>query len=114
VQPALSSGQHDDRTLAYAVLDAGTDSLPASLVLWHLERFFAISVLKGADLPSSPSAWHQLNALQRLAAAGAMLPLLAFDGAAETLRGQLARSRDRPPSLRAALGGHDDERVASG
>ena len=114
VQPALSAGQHDDRTLAYAVLDAGTDSLPASLVLWHLERFFAISVLKGADLPSSPSAWHQLNALQRLAAAGAMLPLLAFDGAAETLRAQLARSRDRPPSLRAALGGHDDERVASG
>ena len=114
VQPALSADQQDDRTLAYAVLDAGTDRLPASLVLWHLERFFAISVLKGADLQSSPSAWQQVRTLQRLAAAGTTLPLLDFSAAADTLRAQLTRSHDRPPSLRAALGGHGDERAATG
>jgi hypothetical protein len=111
VQPALSVGQHDDRTLAYAVLDAGSDRLPAALVLWHLERFFAISVLKGADLPSSPSAWQQVRALQRLAAAGATLPLLDIGTAVDTLRAQLNRSHGRPTSLQAALGGHGDESV---
>ena len=109
VQPALSAGQQDDRTLAYAVLDAGADRLPAPLVLWHLERFFAISVLKGADLPSSPSASQQVRALQRLAAANGTLPLLNFGAAADALRAQLNRSHDRPPSLQAALGGHGDE-----
>lgn len=105
VQPALSAGQQDDCTLAYSVLDAGADRLPAALVLWHLERFFAISVLKGADLPSSPSAWQQVRALQGLAAAGATLPLLDFGAAIETLRAQLAQPHDRPLSLREALGG---------
>ncbi len=104
VQPALSAGQQDDRTLAYAVLDARTDRLPASLVLWHLERFFAISVLKGADLPSSPSAWQQVCALQRRAADATLL-LLAFDGATEALRARLDRASDRPSSLQAALRG---------
>jgi GNAT superfamily N-acetyltransferase len=114
VQPALSAGQHDDRTLAYSALDAGADRLPAALVAWHLERFFAISVLKGADLQSSPSASQQLHALQRLAAAGGTLRLLDISSATDMLRAQLDRSERRPSSLRAALGGDEDDRASNG
>ena len=114
VQPALSATQEDDRTLAYSVLDAGADRLPATLLFWHLERFFAISVLKGADLQSSPSAAQQVHALQQRAAAGGTLRLLDIDGATETLRTLLGRSPGRPTSLQAALGGDGDERASTG
>lgn len=113
VQPALSAEQRDDETLAYAVLDAGVGHLPASLVLHHLERFFAISVLKGAELQSSPSAWQQVRALQRLAATHGALALLDLDRAG-ALRDALSRTKDRPPSLQAALGGQSHERGATG
>ena len=106
VQPALSAEQEDDRTLAYSVLDAGADRLPAALVLWHLERFFAISVLKGADLQSSPSASQQVRALQQQA--GGALRLLDFGAATEALHAQLGRSNDRPSSLQEAVRGHGD------
>jgi len=114
VQPALSAEQQDDRTLAYAVLDAGADRLPSALVCWHLERFFAISVLKGVDMQSSPSASRQVRALQRQAATGASLRLLDFGSASEALRTQLNRASGRPPSLQAALGGDGDERASGG
>jgi hypothetical protein len=114
VQPALSVEQEDDRTLAYSVLDAGAERLPAALVLWHVERFFAISVLKGADMQSSPSAAQQVHALQQRAAAGGTLRLLEFGDSTQTLRAQLSRSNGRPSSLQAALGGDGDERASTG
>jgi len=114
VQPALSADQHDDTTLAYAVLDANARKLPAALVLWHLERFFAISVLKGAALRSSRCASEQVRALERMAASGHALDLLALAVAPEQLRAKLNQSNGRPPSLQAALGGHGDERIPTG
>jgi GNAT superfamily N-acetyltransferase len=105
VQPALSAQQADDTTLALAVLDAGRAQLPAAVVLWHLERFFAISVLKGAALASSASAQAQVQRLQRDAAAQRELNLLELAHAGANLRAQLQRTRDRPATLTAALRG---------
>lgn len=105
VQPALSAEQQDDRTLALGVLDAGTTRLSATLVLWHLERFFAISVLKGAGLASSASALAQVERLRRDAGAGRDVDLLDLAGALERLPAQLQRTRGRPESLPAALRG---------
>lgn len=103
VQPALSADQQDDRTLAYGVLDAGAASVPASLLLWHLERFFAISVLKGSRFESSAAALHQVQRLQEAAAARRDLRLLDLAGAIDGLPAQLRRTTVRPDSLAAAL-----------
>jgi GNAT superfamily N-acetyltransferase len=105
VQPALSAEQKDDTTLALAVLDAAQPRLPAALVHWHLERFFAISVLKGDALKCSASALAQVQQLQRDAAAGHELALLDLAGALATLPEQLHREQGRPDRLTAALRG---------
>jgi hypothetical protein len=105
VQPALSHSQDDDRTLAYAMLDANTRTLPAALLLWHLQRFFAISVLKGARLESNATALDQVQRLQRDAAAQCTLRVLDLAAALEGLPALVQRTRDRPSSLIAALGG---------
>jgi GNAT superfamily N-acetyltransferase len=78
VQPPLSADQEPDTNLVLAVLGWDRPSLPAALLKAHLERFFAISVLKGADPQSMPTANAQIEALDRAARAGeeiALLPL---------------------------------------
>jgi GNAT superfamily N-acetyltransferase len=78
VQPALSQEQEPDPNLVLAVMGCDGASLPAALLKAHLERFFAISVLKGRELNTSPPACDQIAALQRMAKAGKSVALLAM------------------------------------
>jgi len=102
VQPALSAQQRDDATLALAVLDAPSHALPAALLHGHLERFFAISVLKGRPLRGSASAVTQLERL-RVEADGGAIALLDLGACIDALPALLARTRSRPERLSAAL-----------
>ena len=76
VQPALTADSEADRSLVYAVLGAGPSSLHPTLLRQHLERFFAISVLKGRDPAGDAEAHRQLSRLAALAANGARVGLL--------------------------------------
>lgn len=104
VQPALSDTQGDDDTLAMAVIGATAAALPAGLLAHHLERFFAISVLKGQPLADSPSATAQLAELAARHRAGASIGLLDLarhlPNLARVLRGA---GRGRPGNLPEAL-----------
>jgi len=102
VQPPLSKEQDADETLAYAVLGAPGAALDAGLLRSHLERFFGISVLKGADLSSEPAAAAQLSELTKAGKRNQRVPLLA--GEISTIRSKMANhSASRPPTLRDAL-----------
>lgn len=103
VQPALSADQADDDTLAYALLDPRRPSLPAGLLLAHLERFFAISVLKGAALDDSDSAQRQLRALRTMAGRGEEVALLPLAPALRRLSAMRERIETRPARLADAL-----------
>jgi hypothetical protein len=98
VQPALSPAQSEDQNLVLAVLGAG-DNLSACLLRQHLLRFFAISVLKGGDPITNPTAGPQLRELQRLCEGGRQVSLLLAvnladaPGAAASLRSYLLRDR---------------------
>ncbi len=76
VQPPLSADQEPDTNLVLAVMGHDHPSLPAALLKAHLERFFAISVLKGSDPRATPSANAQLIALDAAARAGDQIALL--------------------------------------
>ncbi len=76
VQPPLSAGQAPDHDLLYAVLGAAGSSLDACLLHAHLLRFFAISVLKGADPLSNSVAGAQLSDLAARCGLEATIPLL--------------------------------------
>src|SRR5262245_19135630 len=103
VQPPLSKDQAADKTLAYAVLGAAAASLDACLLRGHLERFFGISVLKGADLSLEPTAAAQLSELSIACNNGRPVPLL--DASTSTMGSELAadHSANRPATLREAL-----------
>lgn len=104
VQPALSAEQQDDDTLALAVIGSLDKSLPAHTVHRHLERFFAISVLKGAPLDSSPSASRQLRALLDAASAARRVALLDLGEGLPRVAREVAQSPDiRCSSLPKAL-----------
>ncbi len=77
-QPALSSTQKDFGGLLFAVIGAPDSGLAADTLRQHLQRFFAISVLKGAPIEQNEAATSQLQRLDQLCAAGAVLGL--FDG----------------------------------
>lgn len=84
VQPALSAGQQDDRTLAYGALRHDGDWVAGSFLAAHLTGFFGISVLKGRNPMTVETARAQIEAAQgreRIA----LLPLLP---AAMALRAQ--------------------------
>jgi hypothetical protein len=102
VQPPLSKDQAADQTLAYAVLGAADASLDACLLRAHLERFFGISVLKGADLSLEPTAAAQLSELSVACNNGRPVPLLDAD--TSMMGSELAdQSANRPATLREAL-----------
>ena len=104
VQPALSASQGDDDTLALAVIGAPAAQLPARTLFAHLQRFFAISVLKGRPLPTSPGAVRQLERLAGLALEGTALDLLPLDVDLRLVADQARRTgAHRPPNLQAAL-----------
>jgi len=76
VQPPLSSDQSADDTLLYAVLGVQGSHIEPALLKAHLERFFGISVLKGANPDSEASAVRQFEALEALQRAGGRVQLL--------------------------------------
>lgn len=78
IQPALSADQAPDPKLLYSVIGWPMKSLPAALLADHLERFFAISVLKGQGLETTPVAWDQIRTL-RAAAAGSRRSVALLD-----------------------------------
>jgi hypothetical protein len=101
VQPPLSKDQDADDTLAYAVLGAPDADLDACLLRSHLERFFGISVLKGADLSVEPTAAVQLSELALRCKDNRGVPLL--DGNVPVIESALAKTARRPATLREAL-----------
>jgi hypothetical protein len=102
VQPPLSKDQHADEALAYAVLGAPGAALDAGLLRSHLERFFGISVLKGADLSTEPAAAAQVSALTKASKRNQRVALLA--GKISTIKSKIGdHSASRPATLRDAL-----------
>jgi hypothetical protein len=101
VQPPLSKHQDADDTLAYAVLGAPDIDLDACLLRSHLERFFGISVLKGADLSAEPTAAAQLSELALRCKDNRRVPLL--DGNVPVIESAVAKTAKRPATLREAL-----------
>jgi hypothetical protein len=102
VQPALSKAQAADPNLVYSVLGAAANSLDACVLRAHLERFFAISVLKGQSLENSPEAQHQLAALSDDCAQHKSVPLLDPTAALQQLQ-QHSPSMNSGQSLRAVV-----------
>ena len=81
VQPALAAEQAPDHNLVFAVLGARTPTLSPALLRHHLQRFFAISVLKGGEPEVNAEARHQLALLAQLAATGTRINLLELKDA---------------------------------
>lgn len=86
VQPALSAGQESDHGLAYAVIRFPRDSIDAAYLHDHLESYFGISVLKGGDPATDPTAGPQLSMLRAMARNDDAVPLVPMDGALVRLR----------------------------
>ena len=76
VQPPLSATQAADRNLLLAVRGIDARQLSACLLREHLNRFFAISVLKGGDPARNPDARAQLRQLDERCGAGSGIDLL--------------------------------------
>lgn len=98
VQPALSADQCSDDGLAYAVMNLAVPAMDAAWFAAHLESFFAISVLKGAEVASDPVAIEQLDRLRQMAEAGQKVPLLSLPRAVDALRAMQGLPPE--PSLR--------------
>ena len=93
IQPSLSSDHPPVDTLILSVLGAdGRSSLPVRLMRYHLERFFAISVLKGAPINSNETAQNLIDWLHAMERQGKDVPLvdiralLASLGSSDTVR----------------------------
>jgi hypothetical protein len=76
VQPALAADARSACGLLLSVVGAERGGVPACVVEGHLERFFAISCLKGRPLESAPEAVGQLADLRRLCSGDRVLALL--------------------------------------
>ena len=103
VQPPLSASQAADESLLLAVLGAGGDALSACLVRDHLSRFFAISVLKGADPMRQPAAARQLSSLAAACVEQKPVRLLSSPTLDRALARSSPGSMPRPASLRDLL-----------
>lgn len=91
-QPPLSADQEADDTLVYSVLGAEGPDLDACILRTHLQKFFGVSVLKGAGLDASPDAALQIATLDRKCAAGERVGLIDPSGL-------LARAPSREAAL---------------
>ncbi|MEZ5954971.1 MAG: hypothetical protein R3C13_11785 [Hyphomonas sp.] len=78
-QPPLSDSQSSESDLLLGVMGAASNALPACEFLAHLERFFAVTVLKGNDPDDVPVAAHQLDLLREACRNGQEIPLRGFD-----------------------------------
>lgn len=73
-QPPLSADQEADDTLVYSVLGAEGPAISACVFKAHLERFFGVSVLKGA--PITAQAETQVRTLAKACGAGVAVGLV--------------------------------------
>lgn len=116
VQPPLSASHVAEESLVLSVLGAPAPRLSACRLEHHLRRFFAISVLKGGPPDEVTSAKEQLASLAGLCRRNHPIDLLdprpwiASEGVRVRLKG---RSRNSPPTLRAALRQERSVHVAS-
>lgn len=101
-QPPLTSKQSADVNLVCGVLGVRSEMLDACLFRSHLERFFGISVLKGADPMQEPTAAQQLAELARMCADHEPVRLLGAGGL-ENAPSPMSTADNRPRSLREAL-----------
>ena len=76
LQPPLSAAQAADGGLMLGVLGADGDALDACVLGRHLERFFAISVLKDGDARDNAAAAAQLERCDAACSAGGGFALL--------------------------------------
>jgi len=74
VQPPLSDAQEADATLLYGLLSECPVRLTGELLADHLERFFAISVLKSGDVESNALAAEQVRQCRRISSVGLLDP----------------------------------------
>lgn len=108
VQPRLSEEQSPDQTLTLSLIGEPGSGLSACVLLEHLRRFFAISVLKGSDPMEDFDTGAQLIQLERLCIAGAAVQL--YDPLPMLTRSRTFGDRfdlwgdRRPASLVEALG----------
>ena len=79
VQPALSSRQQADHSLVLAVIGTEADGIDACVLHKHLERFFAISIMKGRD-PMAGEAAIQIDACRTACDSGHRFALLDTHG----------------------------------
>ncbi|XVS63621.1 GNAT family N-acetyltransferase [Actinosynnema sp. CA-299493] len=79
VQPPLSDAQQADATLMLGVLAEPGFELSGGLLADHLERFFAISVLKNGDLDSNRPAADQVRECRARATIALLDPLPVLD-----------------------------------
>jgi len=98
LQPPLSASQAADEGLMLGVVDAGAGALDACVLGGHLERFFAISVLKDGDPRADAATRAQLDRCAQGCAAGDGFALLdplphlpALRAAADVARGEVPR-----------------------
>ncbi|HEX7309326.1 GNAT family N-acetyltransferase [Lentzea sp.] len=75
VQPPLSAAQEADGNLLYGLLADSPVELTGGLLADHLERFFAISVLKNGDVESNELAAEQVRTCRRIGSIGLLDPL---------------------------------------
>jgi hypothetical protein len=107
VQPRLSADQSPDQTLALSLIGEAGSRLSACVLLEHLRRFFAISVLKGSDPMEDLDIGAQLSQLERLCTQGSALNL--YDPLPMLMRARSPGERSklwgdtRPASLVEAL-----------
>lgn len=107
VQPPLSDDQEADHTLALSVIGAAGASISACILRDHLERFFAISVLKGVETQEEATALGQLRHLSTLCSAAQVVGL--FDQVPMLAKASTFNDKfdfwsyERPRSLVAAL-----------
>lgn len=106
VQPPLGPLQKPDDSLVYAVLSPPEARLSACLLREHLQRFFAISVLKGRAPERYPNVTSQLQSLAENCAKGTLLELLDMPSSMiEGAKQARAQAEGRPDSLRAFIRG---------
>ena len=104
VQPPLSPDKQPERRLALGILGLANAEFLGSCVLHdHLHRFFAISVLKGRDPQTEPSAAQQLVSLASECARGRPVDALHIASQAEDRLGTIYQERRGSTNLREVL-----------
>ncbi|GAB3879271.1 GNAT family N-acetyltransferase [Kibdelosporangium lantanae] len=98
VQPPLSGSQEAGENLVYGLLADPSVRLTGAVLGAHLERFFAISVLKNGDIESNSQAAAQVRQCARIET----VPLLDLGPVLATLR---QRVGSPGPGLRECLTG---------